>query len=485
MRKHAPTPRPLSWVFALFLALSLSACGSGGGAGTSIASTGSASSATSAELLPGAIASTPLGDSGLPASAPVSNSVLPGTIVPGGVIDGSGSGSTSGGTSGTGGTGGGGGGGGGGGALAPTAPTLVSSSPSNGAINVPLSVVGGNNIATATPVSATFSEAMNPASLASPAATFVLKDSVSGQSVGGQVSLNANNTVATFIPTSALLANTQYTAIVTPAATSAAGLPLAATYAWMFTTGAVGLVGQAPINMGAAGAYLALGGSAIENVSTTAQPTRVNGQLGVFQADTIVVQGFTQSTPAGSGLILTGGIQGNSALANVQRDLGLALAEANTRTLQQTRIGATDLALTLVNGVTPGVFPPGLYTSFLGVPGVAGSTGSAALLLKQGNITLDAQGNPDAVWVFRAGSTLDVGDNRQIILANGARASQVFWVVGSSVTVGDQVAFKGNILAASSITLGTPALLGTQLEGRAVSGTSLNLNYVTMDLPMP
>ena len=326
---------------------------------------------------------------------------------------------------------------------------------------------------------------MSPASLATPATAFVLKESASGQSVVGQVTLNATRTVATFTPTSALLANTQYTATVASTATSEAGVPLVATYAWIFTTGAAGSLGQAPINMGAAAPYLALGGSAIENVSTDSQPTRVNGQLGVFQADTMVVQGFTESMPAGTGVILTGGIQNNRALVNVQRDLALALAEANNRTLQQTRIGTTDLALTLVNGVTPGVFPPGLYSSFLGAPDATGSSGSAALLLKQGNITLDAQGNPDAVWVFKAGSTLDVGDGRQIILANGARASQVFWVVGSSVTVGDQVKFKGTILAGSSITLGTSLLGGTELEGRAISATSLNLNYATLNPPAP
>jgi hypothetical protein len=456
------------------LALSLTACGSGGGP-------------VSPDLPQGEIPLSPVGEPGLPASPLASNSVLQDTIVPGGVVDGGGSGTTGGGMGSTsdGGASSGSGGSGGGGSGAPVAPTLLSSNPSNGAINVPLSVVGADNIATATPVSATFSEAMNPASLASPATAFVLKESISGQSVVGQVSLNASNTVATFVPTSALLANTQYIAIVEPAATSAAGLPLVARYAWVFTTGAAGSVGQAPINMGAAAAYVALGGSAIENVSTQSQPTLVNGQLGVFQADAIVVQGFTESTPAFWGRILTGGIQTNNSLVNVQRDLGLALEEASRRTLQQTRIGATDLALTMVNGVTPGVFPPGLYTSFLGAPDASGSSGSAALLLKQGNITLDAQDNPDAVWVFKAGSTLDVGDARQIILANGARASQVFWVVGSSVTVGDQVAFKGNILAGSSITLGTSALTGTRLEGRAVSGTSLNLNYVTMDLPTP
>ena len=475
MKKPLRPSKLISWVFGLILALSLTACGSGGGAVT-----GAGTGSTSAEQLLDPGATTPVSDSGLPVSPSAPNSVLPDTIVPGGVVDGGGSGSTS-----DGGASSGSGGSGGGGSGAPVAPTLVSSNPSNGAINVPLSVVGASNIATATPVSATFSQAMNPASLASPTTAFVLKESISGQSVVGQVSLNASNTVATFVPTSALLANTQYTAIVAPAATSAAGLPLVATYAWIFTTGGTGTVGQAPINMGAAAAYVALGGSAIENLSTQSQPTLVNGQLGVFQADAIVVQGFTESTKVGTGIIRTGGIQTNNSLVNVQRDLGLALAEANNRTLQQTRIGTTDLALTLVNGVTPGVFPPGLYTSFLGAPDASGSSGSAALLLKQGNITLDAQGNPDAVWVFKAGSTLDVGDARQIILANGARASQVFWVVGSSVTVGDQVAFKGNILAGTSITLGTSALTGTQLEGRAVSGTSLNLNYVTMDLPTP
>ena len=468
MNKSRRPSKPFRWIFGFILALSLTACGSGGGAGTSPTSTG---------MLTDTVGATPASDPGLPASPQVINSVLPGTIVPGGVVDGGGSGTPGGGSGGT--------SGGTGGSGTPSGPTLLSSNPGNGAINVPLSVVGASNTATATPVSATFSEAMNPASLASPATAFVLKESVSGQSVGGLVSLNASNTVATFVPTNVLQANTRYTATVTPVASSAAGLPLVATYAWVFTTGGAGSVGQAPINMGAATAYVALGGSAIENVSTESQPTLVNGQLGVFQDDTVVVQGFTESTPARWGRILTGGIQTNSALVNVQRDLGLALAEASNRTLQQTRVGATDLALTLVNGVTPGVFPPGLYTSFLGAPDALGSSGSAALLLKQGNITLDAQGNPDAVWVFKAGSTLDVGDARQIILANGARASHVFWVVGSSATVGDQVAFKGTILAGSTITLGTSALTGTHFEGRAVSGTSLNLNYVTMDLPRP
>ena len=351
---------------------------------------------------------------------------------------------------------------------------MLSSNPSHGAVNVPLAVVAANNTVTTTPVSATFSEAMNPASLLTPATAFTLKASASGQNVTGQVSLNASNTVATFTPANKLSANTQYTATVTTAATNTAGTPLISTYAWFFTTGASGSIGQAPIDLGAAAAFVALGGTAIENFSTLERRTRVNGQLGVYQDSSTVVQGFTDSNPVGMGIIATGGIQTNPAMLLVEADLRKAVTEATNRTLNQTRIGITDLALTQIGGGTPGTFPPGLYTS-----------GSATLMLNAGNLTLDAQGNTDAIWVFKADSSFIVGDTRQMMLINGARANQVFWVVGSSVTVGDGVAFKGNILAGSSITLGTPALSGTALEGRAMSASSLTLNYATLDKPAP
>jgi hypothetical protein len=351
---------------------------------------------------------------------------------------------------------------------------ILSSNPSQGAVNVPLSIVGANNTVTATPISATFSEAMNPASLVTPATSFTLKTSVSGQNVTGQVGLNASNTVATFTPANSLSANTQYTATVTTAATNTAGTPLISTYAWFFTTGLSDSIGQAPIDMGTAAAFVALGGTAIENFGTNERRTQVNGQLGVYQDSATVVKGFTDSNPAGTGIITTGGIQTNPAMVPVEADFRKAVTQATNRTLNQTRIGITDLALTQIGSHTPGTFPPGLYTS-----------GSATLMLNAGNLTLDAQGNTDAVWVFKADSSFIVGDNRQIILINGARANQVFWVLGSSVTVGDGVAFKGNILAGSSITLGTPALSGTALEGRAMSASSLTLNYATLDKPTP
>ena len=463
MKKNHHRSKAFIWIYGVLLALSLTACGSGGGS-DSMAATGLLTDSGTGTDTSSAVAST--GSTTIPL---VINSVVPGTLLPGASgSGGSGTGAPGGSTSGNSGSGSSGATG------SPVGPMILSSNPSQGAVNVPLSIVGANNTVTATPISATFSEAMNPASLVTPATTFTLKTSVSGQNVTGQVGLNASNTVATFTPANNLSANTQYTVTVTTGATNTAGTPLISTYAWFFTTGAGGSIGQAPIDMGTAAAFVALGGTAIENFGTNERRTHVNGQLGVYQDSATVVKGFTDSNPVGLGVIATGGIQTNPAMVPVEADFRKAVAEATNRTLNQTRIGITDLALTQIGSSTPGTFPPGLYTS-----------GSATLMLNAGNLTLDAQGNTDAVWVFKADSSFIVGDSRQIMLINGARANQVFWVVGSSVTVGDGVAFKGNILAGSSITLGTSAMSGTTLEGRAMSASSLTLNYATLDKPAP
>ena len=83
------------------------------------------------------------------------------------------------------------------------------------------------------------------------------------------------------------------------------------------------------------------------------------------------------------------------------------------------------------------------------------------MAVTSGNLTLDAQGDTNAVWIFQVGSTLDV--STQVILANGAQASNIFWGVGSSATI-DGV-MQGNILALTSITMNTTA----SLNGRALA----------------
>jgi ice-binding like protein len=103
-------------------------------------------------------------------------------------------------------------------------------------------------------------------------------------------------------------------------------------------------------------------------------------------------------------------------------------------------------------------------------PGVYSFAASAPL---NGILTLDAQGDPNAVFIFQIGSTLLAAINSSVRLINGARDANVFWQVGSSATLAAGVVFRGNIMAYASITLSQ----GTRVFGRALARTGA----VTMD----
>ena len=63
-----------------------------------------------------------------------------------------------------------------------------------------------------------------------------------------------------------------------------------------------------------------------------------------------------------------------------------------------------------------------------------------------GVLTLDAQGDLNAVFVFQTGSTLIVSTNSSVVVINGGKHSNVFWQVGSSASIGTNTSFVGNIL---------------------------------------
>jgi hypothetical protein len=112
------------------------------------------------------------------------------------------------------------------------------------------------------------------------------------------------------------------------------------------------------------------------------------------------------------------------------------------------------------NGTLPGdigglTFLPGVYTA------------SSALGIT-GTVTLNGNGNSNAVFIFQIGSALTTAANNSVVnLINGAQAQNVFWEVGSSATLGTYTVFNGNILAQASITLNT----GAVLNGRALART--------------
>jgi hypothetical protein len=93
-------------------------------------------------------------------------------------------------------------------------------------------------------------------------------------------------------------------------------------------------------------------------------------------------------------------------------------------------------------------------------------------------LTLDAQGNPNAVFIIQASSTLITASDSSVVLINDAQACHVFWVVESSATLGTGTDFMGNILALTSIGLDT----GATLDGRALAenaAVTLDDNTIT------
>ena len=173
---------------------------------------------------------------------------------------------------------------------------------------------------------------------------------------------------------------------------------------------------------------------------TNSGPTVVAGNLGVSPGTAIT--GFTGIAPGGPGIV-TGTIDSANAVAGqAESELTAAYNAAAGAAVTATKAG--DLG-----GQT---LPPGVYksTSTLGITGT---------------LTLDAQGNANAQFIFQIASALTTATGSNVVLINGANAANVFWQIGSSATLGTSSTFAGDILAFSSISLGT----GAVLNGRALA----------------
>jgi hypothetical protein len=206
--------------------------------------------------------------------------------------------------------------------------------------------------------------------------------------------------------------------------------------------------GQAPVALGSAATFGVLAGTTV----TSTGATTVNGDLGVSPGTTMT------GSPTVTGALHLG----DPAAAQAQLDLTTAYNDAAGRTL-----GAVSVAGEL-GGQT---LAPGLYTS------------TSSLEISSGDLTLDASGDPNAVWIFQMASTLTTTSGRQVILSGGAQAANVFWQVGSSAVLGTTSVFKGNILALTSITLQT----GATLDGRALArngAVALDANTITVPNPV-
>ncbi|MFC4592111.1 ice-binding family protein [Sphaerisporangium corydalis] len=201
---------------------------------------------------------------------------------------------------------------------------------------------------------------------------------------------------------------------------------------------------QAPVGLGTATSYAVLAGSAVTNTG----PSVVTGDLGVSPGSSVT--GFPPGTVIGTVHAA------DAAAVQAQVDLTTAYNDAAGRTpvtSVPTELGGTTLT-------------PGVYTSAAGTLGITG------------NLTLDAQGDPQAVFIFQAASTLITASASTVTLIGGAQACNVFWQVGSSATLGTASGFVGTILALTSITATTGATVNGRLLARN-GAVTLDSNTIT------
>lgn len=205
---------------------------------------------------------------------------------------------------------------------------------------------------------------------------------------------------------------------------------------------------QSTVNLGSTATFAVLAGSAITNTGATGIEGTAGGDVGLFPGTAYT---------GGETVTLTGGaIHINDAVAQVAKDdLVIAYDDAVGRapvTRIPTELGGTTLI-------------PGVYDSADGTFQITGT------------LTLDAQGDPEGVFIFKSASTLITASGSNVLLTNSARYCRVFWPVGSSATLGTNSSFAGHILAMTSITANTGADVQGQLLARN-GAVTLNNNYI-------
>ena len=383
------------------------------------------------------------------------------------------------------------------GLIAPANISVLSTNPAanatgvctNATINATFSVPSGLRLDPATVNSTTFTVKGPPPVPISVTAASVVVDAASGR-------------IATFTPLTALTAGTTYTATLKGGASGVKDLAvpgnvLANDFVWTFTANGTCQppVGQGPVSLGSASSFGTFGGSA--GVTNQGLLTIINGDLGTTAVSTAVT-GFHDAGPGCTytetplnvgtvnGKIYTAappptpacpseGTATTFAIATLAR--GDALAAYNALVA---RPGGPDPGAGNLGSLT---LAPGTYTA-----------SSGSFMIRGGNLTLDAQGNANAVWVFQMATTLTVGGPgaafpQSIILANGAQAKNVFWQVGSAATInaGGGGSMAGTIISQAGVTISTAGNVAiSTLNGRALSlGASVTMVNTVINVPAP
>lgn len=308
----------------------------------------------------------------------------------------------------------------------------------------------------------------------------------------------ATGLIATFTPSAALTAGVTYTATIRGGATGVKDLAvpantMAADFTWPFTAGPATGACLTPVALGTASTFGTFGGSA--GMTNSGLLTVINGNIGTTGVSTIVT-GFHDAgagctyteTPLNVGIV-------NGTIYTAPPPPTIACPTEGTATTfaiaTQARADALSAYNTLVaipSGANPGANLAGLTLA----PGVY--TSAASFVIQGGDLTLDAQGNANAVWVFQMGSTFLIGGPgvafpQSVILANGAQAKNVFWQVGTAATInaaggGTMV---GTIISQAGAVISTAGnVVIMTLNGRVLSlNASVTMVNTAINVPAP
>lgn len=311
---------------------------------------------------------------------------------------------------------------------------------------------------------------------------------------------NATGRIATFTPQSNLTTGVTYTATMKGGANGVKDLAVPANtmlgdYTWSFTAGPATGNCLAPVPLGAAAPFGSLGGSA--GITNQGLKTVINGDIGTTAVSTAVT-GFHD---AGPGCTYTetplnvGIVNGKVFTAAPPPTVGCP-SEGTATTFvvaSQARADALKAYNDLV-ALPPGSDPgAGSLANLVLAPGVYTAAGGS-FMIQGGDLTLDAQGNANAVWVFQMATSLTVGGPgaafpQSVVLINGAQAKNVFWQVGSAATInaaggGTMV---GTIITQAGADISTPGnTIIVTLNGRVLSlGASVTFVDTVVNVPAP
>lgn len=265
--------------------------------------------------------------------------------------------------------------------------------------------------------------------------------------------------LATLTPLNNLLANSTYTVTLTTGVKDLTGNALQNDYVWSFTTGSQVVV-QLPIVLGAAAQFAILSNSAITNIPTSS----ITGDVGISPGDRASIVGLTIPEVTGT-IYAADDASPVPAMLIAAKD---AAESAYLDAVAATRGTPTPLSGN-INGLT---LVPGLYES-----------GTSIEISPAGILYLDGQGDANAVFVIRSATSITTESTSMVVLTNGAKAKNIFWVAGTAVTLGTNSKMNGTIIASTSISL----LTGARLDGRALiqgaAAGQISLDQSTIVLP--